>query len=474
MLKGLQINEESIEVVSQGDFRLESDFYTIESFFSTESYTGNDVLESSNYNSIYGMNSEGKGYLAIRMNEFDNLFTGTPSQYAHNFNELDFEFYKLRKNDILICRTNGNPDLVGKSALVAMDYPFVYESHLFKVRPNQDLITSATLTVFLNCKYGKAELKKYSMQGNQSNFSLAKFKEIKIPKFDKNFNFYIEKLVYQSFDKLNQSKNIYQKAEDLLLEELGLRDFQPSEQGVNIKSLKDSFLSTGRLDAEYYQPKYDEIEAKFDSFPRMTLAEIVKYPISSGITPKAGGSDYTDQDNGSAFIRAVNLQNGQVLDNDLNFVKPYIHDVILKRTKLKRDDILFSIAGTVGRTAIFQHEFEANINQAVAILRFDETQVKRIFLVCFFNSEIGKLFVSKYSRQGLQTNLNLQEVGELSIPILPEDKQIAISDLIQQSFTLKTKSEQLLENAKTLVEMTIEQGEEKAIVWYQNQGKSIE
>ena len=35
----------------------------------------------------------------------------------------------------------------------------------------------------------------------------------------------------------------------------------------------------------------------------------------------------------------------------------------------------------MGRFAIFDHEFEANINQAVSILRFEEDQIKRLYLI---------------------------------------------------------------------------------------------
>ena len=51
----------------------------------------------------------------------------------------------------------------------------------------------------------------------------------------------------------------------------------------------------------------------------------------------------------------------------------------------------------------------------------------------------------------------------LPIPNVSIEIQNETSELIQQSFALKAKSEQLLENAKTLVEMAIEQGEEKAL-----------
>ncbi|WP_211207552.1 restriction endonuclease subunit S [Faucicola boevrei] len=266
----------------------------------------------------------------------------------------------------------------------------------------------------------------------------------------------VANLVDLKFDLDNQSKQKYTEAETLLLENLGLQNFQATNQSVNIKALKDSFLQTGRLDAEFYQPKYDELENLFDRFERIKLADLVNYPISSGITPKANGDDYADKESGIAFIRAVDLQNGEVSLANLNYIKPNIHETTLKRTQLKQNDVLLSIAGTVGRCALFSHNMQANINQAVAILRFDESKVNRLYLVAFFNSELGKQFIAKYARQGLQTNLNLTEIGELSIPIPDMTIQIQIANYIQQSNDLREQATQLLAQAKSNVELEIE------------------
>jgi restriction endonuclease S subunit len=119
----------------------------------------------------------------------------------------------------------------------------------------------------------------------------------------------------------------------------------------------------------------------------------------------------------------------------------------------------------------FDHDFQANINQAVSILRFDEDKIQRIYLIVFFNSLIGKLFVEKYARQGLQTNLNLQEVSTLEIPILPTKTQSAISSKVQESFRLKKESERLLELAKRAVEVAIEKGEKKAFAFLERESK---
>jgi restriction endonuclease S subunit len=142
---------------------------------------------------------------------------------------------------------------------------------------------------------------------------------------------------------------------------------------------------------------------------------------------------------------------------------------MLKRTQLKQNDFLFSIAGTVGRCAIFEHAFEANINQAVAILRFNDVRVNHYYLMVLFNSLIGKEFVAKYARQGLQTNLNLAEVGELSIPIIAKEIQTKIASFVKQSFTLKAKSEHLLNVAKRAVEIAIETDEQAALEYINEQ-----
>ena len=198
---------------------------------------------------------------------------------------------------------------------------------------------------------------------------------------------------------------------------------------------------------------------------RRKIKDIISYPVCSGITPKAGGDDYTESKEGFAFIRAFNLIDSQVNLENIIYVKSHIHNHVLKRTQLKKGDVLFSIAGTVGRCAIFSHEIEANINQAVAIIRTSENILKRLYITLFFNSKIGKIYTSKYGRQGLQTNLNLDEVSNLEIPIISMKQQSQIVKLLEMSFYKKEQSQQLLHIAKTAVEKAIETDEQTAINW---------
>ena len=140
------------------------------------------------------------------------------------------------------------------------------------------------------------------MTGNQTNFSPAKFREIQVPHFLDSFQRVIDRLVGKAYQFLENSKLFYQRAEDLLLSELGLKDWQPTEETVAVKSFSESFLSSDRLDAEYYQPKYDELEAAIKKYGFVQLREICKN-VSTGFPYES--SDFVKE--GIDLIRINNI-----------------------------------------------------------------------------------------------------------------------------------------------------------------------
>ena len=73
----------------------------------------------------------------------------------------------------------------------------------------------------------------------------------------------------------------------------------------------------------------------------------------------------------------------------------------------------------------------------------------------------------------MQTNLNLNEVSNLKIPVLEWSAQEKISQKVQESVDIKRKSKQLLEIAKTGVERAIETDEATATTWMNQQLKAL-
>ena len=478
LMDGLEAVELSLsEALENKDFRIDSEFHR-KPPLQNSNYSYFDIgknLSLLQYGISIEMNEEGKGTKIYRMNEIHNMLCDTEISKCAEISSEDVEAFKLKDRDILFNRTNSF-DFVGRTGLFKTfsDEDLVFASYLIRVRTDESKFLPEYLVAFLNSSLGIWDIKRRArISINQSNVNAQELAAVKIPLLNLKFQSTLKKLFEQAHQDRLKAIEIYQQAEDLLLSELNLKDWQPTTETIAIKSFKESFLFSGRLDAEYYQPKYDELEEKFKQFKILKISQFINYPVSSGATPKAGGDDYTDAENGIPFIRAVDLKDGRVDIDDFIYIKQDVHNLTLKKTKIKKNDVLFSIAGTVGRCAIFDHNFEANINQAVSILRFEEKQIKRLYLIVLFNSSIGKIYVSKYSRQGVQTNLNLNEVSNLEIPILDWNIQEQISKKVQESFDLKLKYKQLLEIAKIGVEKAIETDEATATNWINQQLENL-
>jgi len=460
-LEGLEIAEVSYnEIINTELIRLESEFHTAFTFDMVSSYSGEEIIDFVQYGTSKGLNEEELGYPILRLNEFESQFISKPSKYCSIINKDTFQSLKLLKDDVLICRTNGNPKYVGRSAIVPDNYEYAYASYLFKIRPKKELINSSTLVSYLNSKYGRIEIEKFSMASNQVNFSPAKFRQLRIPKFNVNFNSLIEKLTFEAFNNLKQSQQAYTQAKNLLLETLGLKDFKPSKEKVNIKSFKESFLSTGRLDAEYYQMKYEDVIEKIKESNYKRLADLVN--IKKSIEP--GSNAYSEE--GLPFLRVADYNKFGISEPQKCLSDSYVRENAEKITDLKpkAETILFSKDGSVGTAYMLKENMDLISSGAVLHLTVkNKEKVLPEYLTLVINSQLVKMQAERDAGGSIILHWRVGEIENVIIPIIDFKIQQQISDKIEESFKLKKQSEQLLELAKTAVEMAIEEDEEKAM-----------
>jgi type I restriction enzyme, S subunit len=112
------------------------------------------------------------------------------------------------------------------------------------------------------------------------------------------------------------------------------------------------------------------IPKDWDVVPLKSVANI----ITKGSTPTTYGYSYTQE--GILFLRVENITNdGFIKSNQALYIDKKTND-FLKRSQLKKDDLLVSIAGTIGRIALVNSEnIPANINQALAVVRLDNSKI---------------------------------------------------------------------------------------------------
>lgn len=166
--------------------------------------------------------------------------------------------------------------------------------------------------------------------------------------------------------------------------------------------------------------------------------------ITKGTSPLGNGNDGDIN-----FIKVENLDSfsGKILS--CSKVSKEEHLTYLRRSILYKGDILFSIAGTLGRTAIVPEDIlPANTNQALAIIRTKNQDPR--FLFTALKSRTVTDFIKKNPTVGAQPNLSLAQVGSLKIPYPSRAEQEKIGEFFSQLDTTITLHQRKLEGLSKL------------------------
>lgn len=259
-----------------------------------------------------------------------------------------------------------------------------------------------------------------------------------------------------------EAKELLESIDDIVTQHLGIKLPERSDFSETKYFTPISKLIGQRYDPYFHNPYFEKAFAKLaqSKYPLKKLGDI-SILITSGITPKAGGDAYTDSQNGIAFIRSGDIDiNGNINFEELLYIKPEVHNKQMKSSKVYDNDIMIAIVGaTIGQVGIYHSEKEANINQAIALVRlkdgYDPEYVKELI-----KSSIGQLNLDRLKRPVARANINLEEIASILIPI-PEkiEVQTAIANEIQniriKAETIVNKGFSILENAKKTIEKMI-------------------
>ncbi len=266
-MEGLEICEVNFSnALKNKDFRTDSDFWTKAPKRNPKlTYTPiGSILKVSQYGISIEMNENDKGYPIYRMNEIHNMLCDFEVNKCADIEAADLQLFSLNDRDVLFNRTNSY-EWVGRTGLFRKQTgkDFIFASYLVRFVPDEKKVLPEYLVAFLSSAYGVWDIRRRSRQSiNQTNVNPEEVKEIQIPLLEYGIQKKIKSCFDNATENLLKAKQLYAQAETLLLDALGLADFSPSTAGINIKSFKDSFLATKRLDAEYYQPKYEDYQAK--------------------------------------------------------------------------------------------------------------------------------------------------------------------------------------------------------------------
>ncbi len=282
---------------------------------------------------------------------------------------------------------------------------------------------------------------------------------LKLPNIPIEFQNKIKELVKEAWKFFLTSQSLYSQAENLLLEELGLKDFKPRYQKTYTAKLSDAF-SAHRIDAEYFQPAYEEVVEELKE-NNIVLTPLKKFILNIQKGIEVGSENY--QNEGKPFIRVSNLSINGFTDKDQKYISEGLFQQLRGTYEPKQGDFLLTKDATPGIAYVVKEQIEGIISSGILKLQIDESEINKEYLALCINSIIGKMQIERDGGGSVILHWKPEQAKRLNIPILPLPTQQKIASLVQQSHEARKKAKELLEVSKKAVEIAIENSEEEAL-----------
>ncbi|MEH7470114.1 restriction endonuclease subunit S, partial [Priestia megaterium] len=322
------------------------------------------------------------------------------SQYIKLFLESNFYWEQLHAKSQGTGQPNVNATSLGN---LVLPLPPVVEQERIVTKVNELFKQCDQLfKVFIN-KQTRSEVL------NRSIF--ARLDDYMNPSYSEDLRFLIKNINYLCNDK----ENINQLRKSLL--SLALQGKLVEQDSTcepasilleKVKEEKERLIREKKIKKEKLLPQITDEEKPFELPHRWEWVRLqdISHLITKGSSPKWQGVEYTENPDDVLFITSENVGNFNLILKKKKYVQKRFNE-IEPRSILQKGDLLMNIVGaSIGRTAIFNIEACANINQAVCLIRPTGMVIKE-YLLLFFNSQLCISYMYDNQVDSARANLSM-------------------------------------------------------------------
>ena len=366
----------------------------------------------------------------------EETFNGSYMQRSH-----------LKKGDVLLSIVG----TIGKVSLVSRDEKATCNCKLAILRPH-DIKKSALIAIYLKTKYGFDQVDKFKRGAVQMGYLLEDMDQILMPDFSDDFEDTLEKAIQGIKELTDRSNKQYYDAEECLLNEIGIDLSSVSSGGVSVKSFSESFGNTGRLDAEYYQESNYEIISSIKAIG--TIGSLCN------VYDKTFNPIQMDT---YKYIELANIGKSGEIEGVDSIVGS---DLPSRARRLVKSGyvIVSSIEGSLKSCAIITDNYDCALC-STGFYVIDSDYYNSETLLVLLKSKPIQTLLKRGCSGTILTNITKDEFLKIPLPKISNKSQKYIREKISITYRLRDKSKELLECAKTAVEMAIEKDESTAIAW---------
>lgn len=188
-------------------------------------------------------------------------------------------------------------------------------------------------------------------------------------------------------------------------------------------------ITTNRLRPRYKDAPALYKESKLGWIPKeweCERLENLSSLITKGESPNWQGFEY--QETGILFVTSENVRDGEMdIVKNKKFIPVEFHEK-LERSQLKKDDVLINLVGaSIARSAHYNFDFPANINQAVALIRLDSSELNVPWFASYlqFHDCVKRLLGEQVETARANLSLNNLRMFLVARPPFEEQQRIA-------------------------------------------------
>lgn len=342
---------------------------------------------------------------------------------------------QIRRGEVLI-EVKGKAE---KVVHVPSDFPenVLVTGTLYKILPDESIVDSRYLTLYLLSDIGKELRNREKTNTLISYVNKDALYGLTIPLLENSTQKKFGKSYSRAMELREKSKSRKDRAEQVLLDALGLDDFTPGQENTFTTSLTD-LDSTLRLDAGYYRPKYIEaLTTLKNGTSNQCLSEIAS--LEKGNQARGDGH---------MPYASIGDLHGPVLypsdtadpSEDLITVGP--------------QDLILAVTGaTIGKNGMNLTEEQIAISGDMIAIR--PQTVDPYYLLTVIGSPMVQALCDRDKTGTTNEHLGPDDVAQFPIPRLDPDVEKRIGQLARGSLEARSKAKETVWSTVEKLEQTI-------------------
>ena len=324
--------------------------------------------------------------------------------------EPDRAHHILQKGDVVVSTVRPNRNAVAfvrENGIVGSSGLSVLRS---KNIESEYLLAFCKTNYFVQCLMRANKASMYPAVSNADVLDMPLF----VP--SNAFRLFVVETIRNSLSYLEQAQHSYKQAEGILLSEMGLVDWRPKHCLSFVRNYSDT-KRAGRMDAEYFQPKYEEIIHAIQSYAG-------GYDTLGNLTNLKDRNYYPKRGQEYKYIELANIGGNGEITGSMQEEGQNL-PTRARRKVSSRDVIVSSVEGSLDSIALIGAEYD-NALCSTGFHVVNSKDLNSETLLVLLKSAIGQLQLKKGCSGTILTAISKDEFSKIVFPKIKAETQIQI------------------------------------------------